>query len=72
MGRFFFQDAWAHTGAPQGLYRPLLLVSLAADRAAWGENIRGYHLTNVMAHVLCTLLVFGLGIGSTSTRAARR
>jgi len=60
VSQFFFQDAWAHTGAPQGLYRPLLLVSLAADRAFWGEGLWGYHFTNVMAHVLATLLVFGL------------
>ena len=57
--RFFTEDLWAASGLESGLYRPLLLVSLALDAAVFGDWIPGYHLINILLHVLVTLLVFG-------------
>lgn len=42
----------------QLLYRPLGDVSLALDYLFWSTNAFGYHLTNVLLHVTCTVLVF--------------
>jgi len=36
-------------------YRPLNTWSLVADRMIWGSNPSGYHLTNLVLHVLAAL-----------------
>ncbi len=61
----------SHFFSPQGLVttgdiypatgsRPLMTLSLALDHAVWGVNPFGYHLTNLILHVLCVLAVFGV------------
>ncbi|MEW6324759.1 MAG: tetratricopeptide repeat protein [Nitrospirota bacterium] len=47
--------------APQLTYRPFFLVSLLIDHAAWGLQPFGYHLTNLLLHLINTWLVFRLG-----------
>lgn len=47
--------------AVSNLYRPLTILSLAANRALLGEGALGYRLMNLVLHVLVTLLVFALG-----------
>src|SRR5882672_2721271 len=42
----------------EGNYHPLTMVSLAVDYRLWKLNPRGYHLTNVVLHVLATTAVF--------------
>lgn len=74
--RFFSQDLWAASGADSSLYRPLLLVSIALQSMAFGDWWAGYHLANIVLHVLATWLVFGLlrqlllaaGAGADSAR----
>jgi tetratricopeptide (TPR) repeat protein len=41
-------------------YRPVVSSSYALDYALWGINPFGFHLTNVIIHVINTLLVFKL------------
>ncbi|MBI9077514.1 MAG: tetratricopeptide repeat protein [Desulfatibacillum sp.] len=41
-------------------YYPIRLLSIAIDRALWGSNPMGYHLTNVVIHMANILMVFGL------------
>jgi tetratricopeptide (TPR) repeat protein len=41
-------------------YRPFLLTSFFLDYSIWGLNPYGFHLSNVVLHILNTLLVFGL------------
>jgi tetratricopeptide (TPR) repeat protein len=41
-------------------YRPLIYVSYLFDRTLWGFNPWGYHLTVLLFHLACTLLVFFL------------
>ena len=43
-----------------GLYHPFTLVSLAIDYHFWGENAFGFHLTNIIIHLLNVALVFAL------------
>ncbi len=45
-----------------GLYRPLATLSFAINYAIHGLNPFGYHLTNVLLHILNTLLILRLGL----------
>ena len=42
--------------------RPLTNLSFAVDHAIWGPAPFGFHLTNVVLHVLNTMLVFLIGL----------
>ena len=57
--RFFTNDVWEVGGVDSGLYRPLLLVSIMIDSLIFNQWVAGYHLTNILLHVLTTLLVYG-------------
>jgi tetratricopeptide (TPR) repeat protein len=43
-----------------GYYRPLPNVTFLLDRYIWGDEPPGFHLTNIIFHVLCTITVFFL------------
>ena len=43
---------------PTGYYRPVTYVSFALDRAIWGLNPVGYNLTNLVLHILVTLIFY--------------
>lgn len=43
-----------------GLYLPLTMLSLMADYAIYGLNASGFHLTNLLMHLMNTVLVFFL------------
>ena len=58
--RPFREDLWSAAGIESGLYRPLLLLSLALDARLFGDWLPGYHLVNILLHTLATLLVYGL------------
>lgn len=61
--RFFAMDYFAPSGR-SGLYRPLVNTSYAVDRALYGEDAGGFHVTNTLLHagvsVLVLLLVWSL------------
>ncbi|MEE8339473.1 MAG: hypothetical protein V3R56_04965, partial [Xanthomonadales bacterium] len=57
--RFFSEDLWKAAGADSGFYRPLLQVSIALDAFVYGDWAAGYHLSNILLHLLVTVLVFG-------------
>ena len=42
-------------------YRPLTLLSFRLDALVWGFTPLGFHLTNLLAHVACSLAVMHLG-----------
>ena len=50
-----------------GLYHPLTMLSLSIDHSLWGIDAQGYHLSNLLFHLLNVLLVFlllgRLGLG---------
>lgn len=50
--RPFYKDAPA--------FRPLLMVSYIIDFSLWGLNPFGYHLTNILLHAVCGVLVYAL------------
>lgn len=51
-------------------YRPLIRLTLALDHFVWGAAYRGFHLTNLMLHLLATILVFVWGRGLVPAAAA--
>ena len=53
----FTQDAFGGKGA---IYRPLLTVSFMLDAVWSGVRPWGYHLTNILLHLACCLLLFKL------------
>ncbi len=59
LGLYFTDDVWAAIGAKTGIYRPLLLVSVALDIHLFGDWVAGFHLVNIFLHVLVTLVVYG-------------
>ena len=57
----FFVDDFGHIGVQRvtsGYYRPLLAASYMLDYTLWGNNPFGYHLTNLIFHILVCILIF--------------
>lgn len=53
-----FLSDWGHDLAPGVAgYRPIALLSYAIDRALWGGDVAGYHLTNYLLFGLTVALV---------------
>ncbi len=53
-----FQGSLTIFGADYGYYRPLARLSLWFDHAVWGDNPFGFHLTNVILHLTCVLILY--------------
>jgi protein O-mannosyl-transferase len=56
----FTTDLAHGTASVIGYYRPLQTLSFMADYFFWGLNPFGYHLTNLLLHLVCVLLVAAL------------
>jgi len=41
-----------------GYYRPVTYISFALDRSVWGVNPAGFHLTNLILHIMAVLLFY--------------
>lgn len=54
----FVEDMWSSTGSPAGVYRPLVVLSIAVNGALFGKDPTGYHATNVAMHALASVVVF--------------
>ena len=57
----FFQKVTAQGEPFGGYYRPMTVLSFAADHFFWGLNPFGYHLTSILLHLVNIILVFKLG-----------
>ena len=51
---------WAFSTLHAEFWHPLTWISLMFDNQIYGLNAGGYHLTNVILHILSTLLLFRL------------
>ncbi len=60
LGRIFTTTLFAGAGYASRYYRPLQLFTFLTDYSVWKLNPFGYHLTNIVLHALCALLVFFL------------
>ena len=52
--------------------RPIVNFSYAIDRAIWDGRAFGYHLTNVLLHVVCVLLLFQVARRTVQDQQGRR
>jgi len=68
--RYFTSHVWndIYSGRVGNYYRPLFLVWLRLNYAAWGLTPQWWHLTTVLCHVLVTYLVFRLTQSLTGDR----
>ncbi len=41
-----------------GYYRPLITVSYSIDWHLWGVDPAGFHRSNILFHIICTILLF--------------
>ncbi len=59
---YFGQGFWQGDDVEPGrtYYRPLSILSLALDKKIYGDNSSGFHLTNLIFHLLSTCLLFRL------------
>ena len=53
---------WHNLFSHFSLYRPLRWFTYTAEYYLWGLNPLGYHLTNILLHVSCTLLLYLLAV----------
>ena len=57
---FFIRPEYFSRDPEKAMYRPLLLVTYAVNYA-WEEyDVFGWHLVNVLLHLLCSFLVMGI------------
>ncbi len=50
--------SWALTATDAGFWHPLTWLSLMLDYQVYGLNAGGYHRTNVLLHMVSTILIF--------------
>ncbi|MDX6768141.1 MAG: glycosyltransferase family 39 protein [Elusimicrobiota bacterium] len=50
--------SWMFTGSRLGHWHPLTWLSLALDKALWGADPMGFHLTNLVLHAASAALLF--------------
>ena len=49
---------WAFTTTHSPYWHPMTWLSLLADVSVFGQNVGGYHVTNLLIHVCTSVLVF--------------
>ncbi len=63
LGAFFTRDLWSTTRLPwlkSGYYRPLMLLSLALDRALFGLDSAEAHVHDILWHLAAVALLWAL------------
>lgn len=58
--RFFLVNDAHGTGGINPYYRPLTTLSFALDRWLWGDNAAGYHLVNLILHLLVVTQLYAV------------
>jgi len=58
---------WSFGSKYFGLWNPLVWLSFMVDHQLYGLNAGGYHVTNLILHILSTLLLFWLFCRMTGT-----
>jgi len=56
---FFTQSLWEAAGNQARLYRPMILLTFGVESLVFDDWWTGYHIVNVLMHVMATLLVYG-------------
>ncbi|MDD5130789.1 MAG: tetratricopeptide repeat protein [Candidatus Omnitrophica bacterium] len=56
--QLFTKNIYAGSGGDSNFYRPLQMATYSADYSFWKLDVRGYHLTNILLHVLAALALY--------------
>jgi len=67
---FFKTDISGVEGEGIITYRPIQAVANAVDYTLWGLNPAGFHFTNIVLHLLASILVFYLALAFTNDKVA--
>jgi len=70
LAALFRQSYWDDLHNSSGLYRPLSLAFLLAQRRVFGLNPLGYHVVSLLLHSICSILVLRLLWRLVPARAA--
>jgi len=54
----FKEDIGAGSAHPYNFYRPFLMSTLMLDYSLWGLDVRGYHLTTILIHIMAGLAIY--------------
>jgi len=60
VGKIFSENIASGSGKTYNSYRPLQMITYIIDYSLWGLDVRGYHLTNTLLHVLAALSIYWL------------
>ena len=62
LSAYFARDFWFDPTNPvsRSFYRPLVTLSYALEWQLWDGRAPGFHLTNLLLHLVCCALVYGL------------
>lgn len=60
VAQLFSEDAWAASGAPSRLYRPLMWLLLWVEGTLHGPRPLWFHITCIALHIAATLLLFSV------------
>ena len=58
--KIFTQDIGASGGREWNFYRPIQVITYVIDYSLWKLNVKGYHFTNILVHVLTALGIYCL------------
>lgn len=58
IGRIFIEDVGTGSGIKIGFWRPLQMLTYMCNYACAGLNLRTYHLTNIVLHILVALALY--------------
>ena len=58
--KIFTKQIAASIGDRYNFYRPLLIFTFMIDYSLWKLDVRGYHLSNILLHILVALSIFWL------------
>jgi protein O-mannosyl-transferase len=58
--KVFTQDIGSGADEKYSFYRPLQIITYMADYSLWGLNVFGYHLTNIILHILAAFTIYWL------------
>lgn len=58
--QIFTKDIGEGSGVKYGFYRPLQILSYKLDYSLWRLNPKGYHLSNIILHILVGILIYWL------------
>ncbi|MBI1883295.1 MAG: tetratricopeptide repeat protein [Chlamydiae bacterium] len=58
ISNFFTENIFKGSDHESNFWRPLQLISFFMDQKIWGANAYGFHLTNLLLHILASLEVY--------------